>query len=314
MKIIVAGGTGFIGTPLITRLLRDGHAVTVLTRSPKKIVSSHNSLSAVQWDAKTQGGWVGVVDGADAIINLTGELIAGKRWTRRQKDVILASRVESTRALVTAIEHAQKKPSVLINNSAVGFYGDVPDGDVSETAPAGTDFLAQVCLNWEAEALVAKKFGVRVVTPRLGVVLAPRGGALARLVVPFRFFAGGYVGTGRQWFPWIHIDDLIGGFVFLLAHPSVEGPVNFVAPHAVTMKEFARTLGEVMHRPSWTSVPSFVLRIALGEMAEMLLTGQRVIPQKLLEAGYRFEYATANGALTDILKRQVSMVSGHQQL
>ncbi|HTP12089.1 MAG TPA: TIGR01777 family oxidoreductase [Bacteroidota bacterium] len=314
MKIIVAGGTGFIGTPLITRLLRDGHAVTVLTRSPKKIVSSHNSLSAVQWDAKTQGGWVGVVDGADAIINLTGELIAGKRWTRRQKDVILASRVESTRALVTAIEHAQKKPSVLINNSAVGFYGDVPDGDVSETAPAGTDFLAQVCLNWEAEALMAKKFGVRVVTPRLGVVLAPRGGALARLVVPFRFFAGGYVGTGRQWFPWIHIDDLIGGFVFLLAHPSVEGPVNFVAPHAVTMKEFARTVGEVMHRPSWTSVPSFVLRIALGEMAEMLLTGQRVIPQKLLEAGYRFEYATANGALTDILKRQVSMVSGHQQL
>ncbi len=302
MNIVVAGGAGFIGSALVTRLLRDGHSVTVLTRSPQKVASAGGNLRALQWDARTAGTWIDAVDGADGIINLTGELIAGKRWSRRQKDLIINSRVESTRALVAAIECARTKPSVLINMSAVGYYGSVPDGEVSETAPAGFDFLSRVCQKWEAEALAAKSSGVRVVTPRVGVVLASNGGALTRLVTPFRFFAGGYIGTGRQWFPWVHINDVIGGFLFIMNSPALEGAVNLVAPEAVTMREFTNVVGEVMHRPSWTSVPSFALRIALGEMSGMLLTGQRAVPRKLLEAGFVFEFATARAALVDCLK------------
>jgi uncharacterized protein (TIGR01777 family) len=275
--------------------------VTVLTRSSQKITSWSGNLRAEQWDTKSLGSWTGVIDGADAVINLTGELIAGKRWTKRQKERILMSRVNSTRALVSSIEQAQRKPSVLINVSAVGFYGSVPDGDVTEASPRGNDFLAEVCSQWETEAFEAEKSGVRVVTPRLGVVLARDGGALTKLMMPFRFFAGGYVGTGRQWFPWIHIKDVMRAFLFLLNNPKVAGPVNTAAPQPLTMKEFTKTLGQVMRRPAWTAVPSFLLRLALGEMSGMLLTGQRVVPRKLLDAGFTFEYASAQTALTDII-------------
>ncbi len=301
MNIIVAGGAGFIGTALVTRMLREGHRVTVLTRSPHKVASAGANLRAVQWDARTAGPWADAVNGADAIVNLAGELIAGKRWSPRQKDRIINSRVESTRTLVEAIERARTKPSVLINMSAVGYYGSVPDGEVSESAPAGSDFLSLVCQKWEAEALAAKASGVRVVTPRVGVVIASNGGALTRLVTPFRFFAGGYVGTGRQWFPWVHINDVIGGFLFMVNSPALEGAVNLVAPEALTMRAFTNVVGEVMHRPSWTSVPSFALRMALGEMSEMLLTGQRAVPRKLLDAGFVFEFATARAALVHCL-------------
>jgi uncharacterized protein len=305
MRIIVAGGTGFLGKTLVSRLLQQGHAVIVLTRSPRKTLPWSGNLRAEQWDAETVGPWVGVVDGADAIINLTGELIAGKRWTKRQKRLILDSRVNSTRVLVSSIERAPKKPSVFINVSAVGYYGDVPQGDATELSSPGSDFLAGVCSQWEAEAFRAEKSGVRVVTPRLGVILAKDGGALERLAMPFRFFVGGYIGTGKQWFPWVHINDVVNAFLFLLNGSNVAGPVNLAAPQPLTIKEFTRVLGEVMHRPSWTAVPSFVLRLALGEMAEMLLTGQHIIPQKLTNAGFRFEYSTARAALTDIFRNEI---------
>jgi uncharacterized protein (TIGR01777 family) len=304
MKIVVAGGTGFLGKSLVSRLLQQGHTVIVLTRSSRKASFWSGNLRAEQWDAVTVGSWVGVVDGADAIINLTGELIAGKRWTRRQKDRILKSRVDSTRVLVSAIEQVQHRPSVLINISAVGFYGDVSQGDVTEEAPKGNGFLAGVCSQWESEALAAQKLGVRVVTPRLGVVLGVEGGALTKLMAPFKFFAGGYLGSGKQWFPWIHIKDVVNALLFLLNHPSMVGPVNLAAPQPLTMKEFTNILGKIMHRPAWTAVPSFVLRLALGEMAEMLLTGQRVVPRKLLDAEFVFEYATARTALTAIINRE----------
>jgi uncharacterized protein (TIGR01777 family) len=305
MKIVVAGGTGFIGKNLTARLLQQGHTVTVLTRSLKRTTSLPGNLRTEQWDTKSLGSWTAIIDGSDAVINLTGELIAGKRWTKRRKEHILMSRIDSTRALVSSIEQARRKPSVLINVSAVGFYGSVPEGDVTEASPRGKDFLAEVCSQWEAEAFEAKKSGVRVVTPRLGVVLARDGGALTKLIMPFRFFAGGYVGTGRPWFPWVHIKDVTGAFLFLLNNPQVAGPVNIVGPQPLAMKEFTKILGQVMRRPAWTAAPSFVLRLALGEMSGMLLTGQRAVPSRLLEAGFAFEYSTARSALTDIIGGEI---------
>jgi uncharacterized protein (TIGR01777 family) len=311
MKIIIAGGTGFIGKALVDRLLGDNHTVVVLTRNVAAGKSSWRPTSSFlpqaspvfeQWDAYTVGTWSNHVDGADAVINLTGELIAGKRWTQKQKEKILTSRVTATRAIVNAIERATKKPSVLINASAVGYYGNVPEGEVTESFPCGSDFLAGVCRKWEEAALIAQQYGVRVVTPRFGVVLSRDGGALQRMMIPFRLFAGGYLGTGTQWFPWIHRDDLINAMLFSLQHSSLSGAVNFVAPHAVTMKEFCKTLGEAMHSPSWTFVPSFVLRILLGEMAEMLLTGQKVIPKKLLDEGFKFLYSELSQALKEAVK------------
>lgn len=303
MNLVVAGGTGFLGKKLTGEMVRRGHSLTVLTRSPQRLASSVN-LRAVQWDAETDGPWRHVIDSADAVINLTGELIAGKRWTKKQKDVVLNSRVRSTRALVAAIERSLKRPSTLINVSAVGYYGNVPQGDVTERSPGGIDFLAGVCAQWEAEAYKTEKLGVRVLTPRLGVILAADGGALQRLAMPFRLFVGGYLGTGRQWFPWVHIDDVVNAFLFLLEQTACVGPVNIAAPEPVTMKEFTEVLGRVMHRPSWTAVPSFVLRVVLGEMSEMLLTGQRVVPRKLLDAGFEFRYANLERALSDLLSNE----------
>ena len=304
MKVIVAGGSGFIGKTLVERLMEQGHSVVVLTRSPGKLAGQSRNLSAERWDGKTAGDWTRNLEGADAIVNLTGEPIAGKRWTRRQKDLILTSRIDSTRALVLAIERARRKPSVLINVSGVDIYDDRLYRAVTEEAPIGTGFLARVCAEWEASALEAEQFGVRVVIPRMGVVLSRDGGALTRLMTPFRFFVGGYVGSGQQWFPWVHIEDVTSVFIFLLKNTDVRGPVNLAAPEHVTMKEFTKIMGRVLHRPSWTAVPAFILRLALGEMAEMLLTGQRVVPQKLLNAGFTFTYQTTNKALADMLKRE----------
>lgn len=303
MNIVVAGGTGFIGKKLVERLLNAGHAVVVFSRHPAKMSMEHPHLTVETWDAKSLGQWSKHVDGADAVVNLTGELIAGKRWTQRQKMAILNSRVESTKILVDAMRLSSKKPSLLMNMSGVGYYGNVPGGEVSEASSSGKDFLAHVCQQWEEAALKAAEFGVRVATPRLAVVLGDDGGAFQRLSLPFKFFSGGYLGTGKQWFPWVHRDDVINALVFVLEHPSVKGAVNLAAPEAVTMKSFCAILGRVMSRPSWTFVPSFVLRTALGEMAEMLLTGQRAIPKKLLEAGFTFQYPLLEQALTSILRK-----------
>lgn len=300
MTIIVTGGTGFIGNALVERLLQERHNVILLTRNPVKVQSRPN-LRMEKWDAKTIGPWEEVVHSADAVINLAGEIIAGKRWTKRQKEVILGSRVDATRVLVRAIEQASKKPSLLVSASAVGYYGSVPLGDVPESFPRGSDFLADVCGRWEEEALAAAKSGVRVVTPRLGVVLAHDGGALARMLLPFKLFVGGPFGDGKQWFPWIHRDDVVEGILFLLRSSTISGAVNFVAPEPLTMKEFSRRIGGILRRPSWAPVPSLALRILLGEMADMLLTGQRVIPKKLTDAGYVFRYPSLTEALREIL-------------
>jgi len=305
MKVIIGGGTGFIGRTLLRALIREKHEVVLLTRHPGMI--SHlglDGVSGIQWDGESASSWADEIDGADAVINLAGESIAAKRWSQEQKEKIVASRVNSTKAIVQAVEKAKAKPSVLINASAIGFYGNVDEGKVSESTPKGKGFLADTCERWEKEAIVAEHFGVRVALLRIGIVLERRGGALAKMLPPFRFFAGGPLGSGNQWFPWVHRDDVVNIILFLLT-TNVSGPVNATAPDSVRMKEFCKILGKVMQRPSWAPVPPFVLKLMLGkQMAdELLLSGQCVTPERLEEKGYHFRHPKLEQALRSILNK-----------
>jgi len=293
-NIVVAGGTGLLGTALVDALRLDGESVIVLTRQPRR---AHE----VRWSpADTDGSWTSVVSGAKAVINLAGASIAGGRWTAARKAAIRESRTQATTALVRAIAVAEKPPSVLVSSSAVGFYGARGDEPATETTAPGSDFLADVCRNWEAIANQAAGLS-RVLLVRSGVVLAREGGALPQLALPFRLFAGGPVGTGRQFVSWIHIHDWVAMVKWALATTTVEGAVNATAPVPVTNEEFARTLGRVLGRPSWMRAPAFALRLALGEMADALvLGGQRVLPDVAQQHGFLFRYPTLDGALRDI--------------
>lgn len=300
MKIVLTGGTGFIGRKLVQALVADGHTVVVFTRNPSGTTVGAN-VTVERWDGVTMERWSNSVDGADAIINLAGEPIAAKRWTASQKKRIVESRVLGTRALVEAMRRAKQRPQVLVNASAVGYYGSVPDGDVSENHPRGTGFLPETCEQWENEARSAESLGVRVVMMRTGIVLGENGGALEKMSLPFKLFVGAPLGSGRQWFPWIHRDDVIGIVQFALKNSSLAGPVNVAAPDPVTMTQFCKHLARTLKRPCLpVGVPSFVLNLALGEMAQMLITGQRAIPAKLTEAGYIFRFPKLDDALRDI--------------
>jgi len=302
MKIVLVGGTGFIGRALLHNLIVKGHQVVILTRAPSQVGNLYGgSVIAEQWDGRTVAGWASHIAKADSVINLAGASVAGGRWSPQRKELLLKSRIEPTKALVDAILKHPRKPSVLINASAVGYYGNVPNLDVTETAPRGSDFPATLCGEWEREAQAASAEGVRVVLPRFGVVLDRDGGALPRLLMPFRFYAGGWLGSGNQWFPWVHREDAVRAIIHALENPALSGPVNVAAPQAVTMKEFCATIGKVINRPCWAPVPAFVLRLLLGEMADMFLTGQRVIPRKLLEARFGFLHPTEESALRSIL-------------
>jgi hypothetical protein len=235
-------------------------------------------------------------------VNFSGESIGGGRWTESRKRILEESRVAPTRALVDAIQAAGSRPKVLVNMSAVGYYGDVPEGDVPESHPAGRDFLAGLAVKWEREALRAADAGVRVVLLRSGLVLEADGGALPRMALPFRLFAGGPLGSGRQWVPWVHMDDALGIILAAIQRESIRGPVNVAAPGIVRMSGFCRELASALGRPSWIPVPSFVLRLVLGEMAVIVLNGQRVIPRKLLDEGYAFRHPDLPAALSAIFK------------
>jgi hypothetical protein len=260
------------------------------------------SIRSVQWDGRSSGAWEEQIDGADAIINLAGESIGGRRWTPAQKGRIIGSRVDATRAIINAIRRAHRKPAVLVSGSAIGFYGDVPEGSVTEEGKQGSGFLAETVERWEREALIAGPLGVRVVTLRTGVVLGRDGGALARMVLPFRLFFGGPIGSGRQWFSWVHRDDAVGAILFTMTNREIAGPVNVTAPEAVTMQRFCSVLGHTLHRPSWAPVPALMMKTLLGEMSGMILTGQRVIPLRLLDSGYEFRFPHLKEALEDIVK------------
>jgi uncharacterized protein (TIGR01777 family) len=303
VKIVLAGGAGFIGCALAERLLKDKHNVVVLTRSVDRARKTLPSgIVLEKWDGATQGSWISSLEGADVLINLAGESVAARRWTDSQKELILRSRIDGTRALVQAIRSADRRPGLLLSASAVGFYGDDAEEDLTEKSPQGHGFLADTARAWEDEASAAESLGVRVVLLRISNVLGKRGGALPKLVLPFRLFVGGRLGSGRQWFPWIHLDDLVEASLFLIDQKSISGPVNAVAPEQVTMGDLAASIGRVLRKPSWVPVPAFILKVILGEMSEVVLEGTKILPQRLSHAGFEFRYPDLRSALADILR------------
>jgi uncharacterized protein (TIGR01777 family) len=310
VRIVIAGGTGFLGRPLAERLARAGWEVIVLTRSlPSGSVvqdpQERPPVARAGWqpDGST-GPWAALVDGAHAVVNLAGESIAARRWSARQKARIRDSRLLATRSLVAAIRAARQRPAVLVSGSAVGYYGDRGDELLTEGAASGSDFLAQVAAEWEAAAQPAAALGTRLVLLRTGIVLARDGGALAKLLPPFRFFLGGPLGSGRQYMPWIHRDDWIRLVEWAIDREAVVGPLNATAPNPVPNLQFARTLGQLLGRPAVLPTPAFVLRLLLGEMADaLLLGGQRAIPARALELGFEFHHPDLAAALRAILEQ-----------
>ncbi|MEO0453764.1 MAG: TIGR01777 family oxidoreductase [Verrucomicrobiota bacterium] len=297
MKILITGGTGLIGRPLCQRLIKEGQEVTVLTRSPEKAknrlgkeVTAISDLKEFQADEKL-----------DAVINLAGEGVADQYWTDQQKERIRTSRIAMTQSCVNLIGRLESKPSVLLNASAIGYYGTDVDGFATESTPPGEGFLPEVSLDWEKEALKAEPYGVRVCLMRIGVVLAPDGGAYAKMKPPFQFKVAGQLGDGKQGFSWIHRDDVIRGMLFLLNREELSGPFNFTAPHPVSNAQFTQALSKVMRCWFNLPAPSWFLKLVLGEMAEeVLLKGALVEPQALLKAGYTFLYSDLQSALENL--------------
>ena len=301
MTVVVAGGTGFIGSALIDALLARGDKVVLLTRTPAAALLRWDAKVETRlWNAKDPGPWALALDGADAVVNLAGENVAAGRWTAERKSLLVKSRIDSTRALVSAISAVRRRPRVLLSASAVGYYGGTA-GDCAEDSPQGDDFLAALCGKWEREAGAAETLGVRTVTPRIGVVLEKDGGALAKMLLPFKLGVGGPLGSGRQAFAWVHRDDVVGAVLFLLDN-EIKGPVNVAAPDIKTNAAFSKALGRALHRPAFLPAPAFALKLILGEMAGMLLKGQRAVPKKLLGAGYKFKHPAIDGALDAILR------------
>lgn len=302
MRVIITGGTGLIGRVLAGELVAAGWEVIVLSRHPERAPQMSEGVRAEKWDGRTAQGWGGLADGAGAIVNLAGENIAGGRWTADRKRRIRESRLAAGAAVVEAVTAARQKPSVVVQASGIGYYGPYGDEPISEDGPPGTDFLGRLAVEWEASTAPVEAMGVRRVVVRTGVVLSREGGVLPRLMLPFRFFVGRRLGDGQQWVSWIHIADEVRAIRFLMENPNVRGPYNLTAPNPVTNAQLARTLGRVLGRPSWMPVPAPALRLLLGEMADALLTGQRAVPQRLLEAGFRFRFPELEAALMDLLR------------
>jgi uncharacterized protein len=303
MKIVIAGGSGLIGKSLVNELAARRHNVIVLSRGTYD-TSFSNKITIEKWDGRTLGDWCKAIENADVIINLSGASIAGSRWTIHRKKEFFESRINSTRILAQAVSMAITRPSVFLNASAVGYYGNTKDIEVNENSQKGAGFLSDLCGLWEQEALNIRKSGLRIALLRTGVVLDKNGGALKRMIFPFKVFAGGYLGSGQQWIPWIHIDDLIKSVIFIIETESLKGPINLTSPDPVTNRIFAKNLGKILHRPSWFPIPSFLLRMILGEMASVILEGQRALPAKLLSAGFTFTYPAIEMALTDIFSNK----------
>ena len=307
MKIVIAGGTGFLGSPLAEMYAEEGHDVRVLTRGLMPGDTRHDpgtgvpGVTRVGWKADGKSGaWASALEDADGLINLAGESIAGKRWTPQRKAQLHDSRILATRSLAVAVKAASRPPVVFISGSAVGYYGASGEDLKTETSPAGSDFLAQLCEEWEREARAAARPEVRLVLLRTGIVIERSGGALIEMMRPFRFFVGGRIGSGRQFVSWIHRLDWIEMVRWLVQTASVSGAVNATAPNPVTNREFARKLGRAMRRPSVVPAPAFALRLVLGPMAESILTGQRVVPAIAQKHGYHFRYPDIDQAFRGI--------------
>jgi len=304
MRVVISGGTGFIGRHLATRLAARGDDLVILTRSGKlpAELSGSGRVTAAAWDPPAPGAWQQSIDGADAIVHLAGEQAVGQRYTAAVKARIHASRVHSAERLVEAIASAEKKPRVFVTASGVGYYGGHRDAEpLDESSPPGNDFLAEVCQQWEGAARTAERYGVRVAIARLGVVFGRGGGALETMVRPFKLFAGGPIGSGRQCFAWVHLEDAISALLLLLDDDSCRGPFNVVAPRTPSQAEVAHALGKVLGRPSIMPAPSFALKLLFGEGALPLITGQNAVPRALREHGFEWKFGDLSAALEDCL-------------
>jgi hypothetical protein len=299
MKVFMTGGTGFVGTYLSRNLVQAGHTITILSRRAHPAAPARAGISLITGDPTQEGPWMAAVPEHDWIINLAGASIFN-RWTEARKKEIMESRERTTRNLVAALAAGDRR-QLFCSTSAVGIYGPRGEEELTEDSPTDTGFLGEVAHKWEAEALKAQDLGVRVVVTRFGVVLGKGGGALSQMAPLFRKFVGGPIGSGVQWFSWIHQADHARAFRFIQENPQISGPVNFVAPNPARNRELARALGRVLHRPSFMPTPAFMLRLVLGEFADTLLTGQKVLPQRLLDAGFTFNFPTIEAALADLL-------------
>jgi uncharacterized protein len=301
MKIAIAGATGFVGSRLVEQLQAQGHEVVIFTRSPQQASNRFGKAQVVGYEPLKSGEWQNAISGCDAVVNLAGEPIAEKRWTPAQKRTILDSRQLGTQKIVEAIAAASVKPAVLINASAIGYYGTSETSKFNEDSPAGQDFLAEVCTAWETAAQAVTVTGTRLVILRLGIVLGENGGVLSKMLAPFSAFVGGPIGSGKQWFSWVHRDDVVKLIITAITDSQMQGVYNATAPNPVTMTDFSHTLGTVMNRPSWLPVPNFALEALLGEGAIVVLEGQQVVPTHTLAQGFEFQYSTLTPALSSIL-------------
>jgi len=299
-RILIAGGSGSIGRALTADLAAAGYEVVILSRSPERVTGLPTGASAAGWDGETAEGWAHLADGALGVVNLAGESIADGPWTKAKKERILESRLQPTRAVVSAIAEVETKPAFLLQGSAVGFYGDRGSEMVDETAAAGEGFLAETCVRWEAASVPVEELGVRRCLLRTGIVLA-EDGALPKMALPFKMFIGGPLGSGEQYVPWIHLADEVAAIRFLAETEAARGPFNLTAPNPVTNRELSRAIADVLHRPSLLRAPRLALHVALGEMADMLLEGQRAVPAALEALGFRFRFTDVRAAVADLL-------------
>lgn len=303
-RIAIAGGTGFIGSHVAKALVARGDQVVVFTRSVK---NGHRGLpeqvELCEWDPQNDGAWQEALDGTDAVIQLAGEGLVGRRYTQKLKDQFYASRVTSTECLVRGIERAARRPSVFVGGSAIGYYGmDRGTTELDEASSPGEDFLAQLCVAWEGAARRAEGAGVRVVNARIGIVLARGGGALDQMALPFKFFAGGHIGSGRQVVSWIHMDDAVGILLRCIDDASLAGPVNVTAPEPASNADLSRAIGRALGSPAWLTVPGFALKALFGEGANPILGGQCVVPAVMLKHGFEFRHPEVGEAVEHALK------------
>lgn len=305
MRVIITGGTGLIGRHLAASLISDAHEVVVLSRTPELVKKLPAGVRVVGWDARTLRGWEDLIDGQTAIVNLAGAGIADKRWTDERKAILQESRIHAGQAVTEAVQAASQIPRVVIQASAVGYYGPRQDEIVTEedSHSPQDNFLAGICRDWEASTQGVEAAGARRVVIRTGVVLSMDGGAFPKMVGPFNFYIGGPIGSGKQWFPWIHIQDEVNAIKFLIHNETTQGVYNLSAPNPLTNAQFGRVIGKVKNRPAVLPMPSIMMEVVFGEMAEVLLTGQRVIPQRLLDAGFHFGYREALPALENLLQK-----------
>ncbi|MEM7772979.1 MAG: TIGR01777 family oxidoreductase [Cyanobacteria bacterium P01_A01_bin.37] len=305
MKVAITGATGFVGSRLVEKLSQENHTIVVLTRDADRArrifpSSAFPTLEIVAYTPTQSGPWQSAINGCDGVVNLAGASIADERWTPERKQTIMDSRKIGTEKIVEAIAQTEQKPSVLVSSSAIGYYGMSETATFDESSPPGNDFLATVCKEWEAAAQPVTTMGTRLVIVRTGIVIG-MGGALAKMLTPFKLFAGGPIGSGKQWFSWIHRDDLVSLIIQALTNPQLQGTYNATAPNPVRMNTFCTELGNAMDRPSWLPVPDFVIELLLGDGAQVVLQGQQVLPKRTVDSGFHYQYETAAPAIKEVL-------------